>query len=288
MEHDRGYHSKPRKGTIVTEKIVVTLTGVPETLLIPLYLRALESQRADAMIKDDKAVEIVRKLDLDSSRFKLQKHDIVAIILRVREFDRFARDFVSAHPDGVVVHIGCGLDTRFERVDNGIVEWFDLDLYEVIELRRRLIGDESGRYHLLPYSVFDPAWIEKVGPLRPRPFLFIAEGVLPYFEEAQVKWLVRTLCSTFPGAEMVFDAHTPWVIWGDNLQLAFSRITARLQFALKHGRDVEQWNPGIRMLEEWHYYGTNEPRVRPFRFMYTIPFLRNSTGIFHYQFGASL
>jgi O-methyltransferase involved in polyketide biosynthesis len=239
------------------------------------------------MFKDDKAVDIVQKLDCDLSRFKLQKHDIVALVLRVREFDRFVRDFLTAHPDGVVVHIGCGLDTRFERVDNGRVEWFDLDLPEVIDLRRGLIGSESGRYHLLSCSVLDPTWIEKVSALHPRPFMFIAEGVLPYFEEAQVKWLVQTLYSKFPGAEMVFDAHAPWVIWGDNLQLAFSKISARLQFALKHGHDVEQWRPGIRMLEEWHYYGTDEPRVRPFRFLYNIPFLRNSTGIFHYQLGAS-
>lgn len=268
-------------------KLTVSLTGVPETLLIPLYQRAQESQLPDALVKDDKAVEIVRKLDLNTSRFKLQKHDIVALVLRVREFDRFARDFLTAHPGGVVVHIGCGLDTRFERVDNGRVEWHDLDLPEVIDLRRQLIGGEGGRYHLLPCSVLNPAWIEKVEALRPRPFLFIAEGVLPYFEEEQVRWLVKTLHSTFPGAEMVFDAHTPWVIWGDNLQLKFSKISARLQFGLKHGRDVEQWSPGIRMLEEWHYYSTDEPRVRPFRFMHTIPFLRNSTGIFHYQFGAS-
>ena len=267
-------------------RISPSLTGVPETLLIPLYYRAQETQRPDAMVKDDKAVEIVGQLDNDLARLKLQKHDIVALILRVREFDRFARNYLAAHPDGVVVHIGCGLDTRFERVDNSRVEWFDLDLPEVIDLRRRLIGGEGGRYHLLSCSVLDPAWIEKVRVLRPRPFLFIAEGVLPYFEETQVKWLVQSLHSTFPGAEMVFDAHTPWVIWGDNLQLKFSKISARLHFSLKHGRDVEQWSPGIRMLEEWHYYGTDEPRVRPYRFMYTIPFFRYSTGIFHYRLGS--
>ena len=130
------------------EKISPFLTGVPETLLIPLYHRAQETQRPDAMLKDDKAVEILGKLDFDPRRFKLQQHDVIGLVCRVREFDRFACDFLIAHPDGVVVHIGCGLDTRFERVDNGRVEWFDLDLPEVIELRRKLIGEENGRYHL--------------------------------------------------------------------------------------------------------------------------------------------
>jgi O-methyltransferase involved in polyketide biosynthesis len=152
-------------------------------------------------------------------------------------------------------------------------------------LRRKFYENEGKRHHLLPYSVFNPTWIEIVKRLRPRPFLFIAEGVIPYFEEMQIKELVLNLKDTFPGGEMVFDAHTPLVVWGDNLQLAFSKVSARLKFAVKHGSDVELWSPGIRLVEEWHYYGTDEPRVRPFRFMYTIPFLRNSTGIFHYQLG---
>ena len=269
----------------MTDKISLSLTGVPETLLIPLYYRATESQLPDAMLKDPKAEGIVKKMDYDFSKIKLQSHDVVALVCRVREFDRFTRDFLAAHPDGVVVHLGCGLDTRFERADNGRIEWFDLDLPEVIALRRQLIGHEGGRYHLISCSALDPAWMEQISALKPRSFLFIAEGVLPYFEEEQVKWLVKTLQSKFPNSDMVFDAHTPWVIWGDNLQLKFSKISARLRFGLKHGRDVELWGPGIKMLEEWHYYGTNEPRVRPYRFMYAIPFFRYSTGIFHYKLG---
>jgi O-methyltransferase involved in polyketide biosynthesis len=270
----------------MSEKISPTLAGVPETLLIPLYIRAKEAKRPDSMLKDEQAIEMVQRINYDFSRIKLQGHDELGLVLRVREFDRFARDFLAARPDGVVIHIGCGLDTRFERVDNGRVEWYDLDLPEVIELRRKLIRDEGGRYHLLDCSVFDPAWIEKVSALRPRPFLFIGEGIFPYFEAEQIKSLVLKLQAIFPNAELVFDAHTPWVIHTDNLQLLFSRMKARLRFALRHGRDVESWSPGIRMLEEWFYFGTDEPRVRPYRWMYSIPFLRKSTGIFHYQLGA--
>ena len=266
-------------------KFSVSLTGVPETLLIPLYIRAKESQRPDAMLKDDIAVAVVDQLDYDFTRIKLQRHDELAIILRLREFDRFARDFQTTHPDGVVVHIGCGLDTRFERMDDGRVEWYDLDLPNVIELRRKVIGEQRGRYHLVNISVFDPAWLELAHRHHPRPFLFLAEGVFPYFEEKQVRSLVRTLQSEFPNAELVFDAHTPFVIWADNLQLASSKVEARLHFALKHGRDVETWSSGIRLLEEWFYFTEDEPRIRPYRWVSRTPFIAKSTGIFHYQLG---
>jgi O-methyltransferase involved in polyketide biosynthesis len=93
-----------------------------------LYARARESQRPDAMIRDERAVEMVNQLAGDFSRLRMQRHDEIAVIMRMRKFDSHVHSFLARNPEGVVVHIGCGLDTRFERLDNGRVEWFDLDL----------------------------------------------------------------------------------------------------------------------------------------------------------------
>jgi O-methyltransferase involved in polyketide biosynthesis len=270
----------------MSTKIKPNLNDVAETLLITLYTRALESRRPDALIKDEQAVALVERLDCDFTRLKLQKHDAIALIVRTREFDRQACEFLARKPDGVVVHIGCGLDSRFERVDNGRVEWFDLDLPEVVELRQRLIGERGGRYHLLSGSVLEPAWVEAVSPYRQRPFLFLAEGVLPYFKADQVKGLVLVMRQRFPGAELVCDAHTPFVVWTDNLQLAFSGVKARLRWGLKHGKDVQAWGQGIVLLEEWFYFDRPEPRLEPYRWMRLIPLLGRSTGIFHYRLGS--
>jgi O-methyltransferase involved in polyketide biosynthesis len=269
----------------MTEKNLVNLKDVSETLLIPLYIRAKETQRPDAILKDEKAVAMVKQINYDFSRIKLAGHDELGIILRVREFDRFVRNFLDRHPESTVVHIGCGLDTRFERVDNGRVEWYDLDLPDVIDLRCKFIRVESERYHLLSCSVFDFSWMEVASKHRQRSFLFIAEGVFPYFEEAQIKSFVLNIRDTFPGAELVCDAHTPFVIFMDNLQLAFSKVEARMHWGLKHGKDMEDWGEGIHMLEEWFYFGSDEPRVRPYRWMRRIPLMGKSTGIFHYQLG---
>jgi O-methyltransferase involved in polyketide biosynthesis len=267
------------------DKASPILEGVSETLLITLYARARETQRPDAMISDKKAMEIVDQMKDGLLRFKLQGHDEVALILRVRQFDRIASRFLGNNPDAVVVHLGCGLDTRFERVDDGHVQWFDLDLPEVIDLRRRLIGGDEGRYHLVSASVFEETWLEAVSPYAGRAFLFIAEGVLPYFEEAEVKSLFIRIRDHFPGAELVCDAHTPFIIRTDNLQLALSGVKARLHWGLKQGRDVEKWGEGISMLEEWFYFDDAEPRMAPYRWMRLFPVLGKSTGIFLYRLG---
>ncbi|HLO32306.1 MAG TPA: class I SAM-dependent methyltransferase [Anaerolineales bacterium] len=267
------------------EKTLQSLAGVSETLLMTLYVRARESQRPDAMIKDEKAVAMVNQIDCDFSRLRMQRHDEIAVIMRMRKFDIYVRDFLLRNPEAVVVHIGCGLDTRFERVDNGRVEWFDLDLPDVIALRRKLTGNESQRYHLLATSVFEESWLEEVSQYKPGRFMFLAEGVFPYFEEAQVKSLFLKLRDRFPGSELVCDAHTPFVIWADNLQLAFAKVTARLQWSLKHGRDVEGWGEGLCLLDEWNYFEEDEPRLKAFRWARLIPPLAQSSGIFHYRLG---
>ena len=269
----------------MTEKIQQSLDGVSKTLLMTLYVRARESQRPDAMIHDDLAVEMVNKLDCDFSRLRMHRHDEIAVIIRMRKFDNHVRDFLKRNPDGVVVHIGCGLDTRFERVDNGRVEWFDLDMPDVIALRTKLIDPAKERYHLLAESVFNDYWLPEAEAFKPRPFLFIAEGVFPYFEESQLRALFLKLRDHFPGCEVVCDAHTPFVIWVDNLQLAYAGVEARLHWRLKHGCDVETWGPGIQMLDEWNYYADDEPALKAFRWVRMIPPLAKSSGIFHYRLG---
>ena len=156
----------------MSETKSLNLSGVAETLLIPLYSRAMESQRPDAMIKDEKAVALVTQMSLDFSRVRQIPMNELLKVMRImftREMDRYARDFLSRHPEAVVVHIGCGLDSRFERVDNGRVEWYDLDFPDVIELRRKFIGDEGERYHLLACSVLEDAWLEAVKVHSPAP-----------------------------------------------------------------------------------------------------------------------
>lgn len=281
-----------RMGTSVNQG----LSGVAETLLMTLYIRAMESQRPDALIKDEKAVALVtqRSYDFDRiRRVKMDDDDKVGVILRTLEFDRQVRDFLTRHPKAAVVHIGCGLDSRFERVAerNSQVEWYDLDLPEVIEQRRKFIGDERERYHLLAGSVFDTAWLDKVSAHQQRPFLFLAEGVLMYFEEAQVKSLVLMLRDHFPGAELVFDAFSPFLIRANNLRMAISGFGVRYHWGIWRGQEVEKWGSaspagaGICLLDEWGYFDRPEPRLDHIRWMRHIPLLARVMRVYHFQLG---
>jgi O-methyltransferase involved in polyketide biosynthesis len=128
--------------------------------------------------------------------------------------------------------------------------------------------------------------MQMVGPAARRAFLFLAEGVLPYFEPAQVRALVLTLQERFPGSELVFDGMTPLMLWLHNLELRTSRAGARLHWSLRHARELESWSPGLHLIEEWYYFDRPEPRLGASRIMRYIPALAKGVGIFHYRLGA--
>ena len=181
----------------------VELRGVEETLTIPLWARARATRRG-GLIDDPAAVELVERLRYDfESKLGHAKTMMPMLEVRAARFDQVVREFVDRHPDGAVVELGCGLDTRWERCGGGRVDWFDLDLPAVIELRRRYFEDGARRC-MLAASLQDTAWHEGVGP-RERPFLFVAEAVLYYLEPDAVARFIRSVSDRFPASSIVFD-----------------------------------------------------------------------------------
>ena len=148
---------------------------VQQTLFFPLLARARETERRRPLLRDQKAVELVRRIDFNAATFN-QSITTFLVVLRTMIFDWWVRQFLASHPGGTVVELGTGLNTRFERTDNGSVHWIDLDLPDTIELRRRFFAD-SGRRRMVAASVLDQDWMAAVRD-GPGPYFFAAEGVL--------------------------------------------------------------------------------------------------------------
>jgi len=161
----------------MTTGIKVTLTPEQETLLITLYAKA---QPDNPLLFDPTAQDILNKVDYDFARLHVPYKTVVLVCQRAKKLDTITRDFMAEHPGGVVLQLGCGLDTRFSRVDDGQVIWYDLDMPSVIELRRRFFT-ASERYHMLASSVTDLAWMDAIEPLG-GPVLVLAEGLLMYLD----------------------------------------------------------------------------------------------------------
>ena len=264
---------------------MANLPPVARTLLIPLAYRAVESRRRDPLVCDERAVALLHMFDVDLEELAGPSDlDRVLVLMRLRKFDHEARAFLAEHPHGIVVDIGCGLDTRFERVDNGTLEWFGLDLPEVIELRRTLLLD-GPRRHLIAHSALDFIWMDAL-PIDGRDMLFLAEGVLPYLEEEQVKRLVLALRDHFPGTDLVFDAVSTFSTRLHHYTHAgLKQMDVRICWSMDDSHCLEAWGDGIRLLEEWRYFDHGEPRLGWYNLLRFVSPLAKAGRIFHYRLG---
>jgi methyltransferase (TIGR00027 family) len=259
--------------------------GVSESSLIPLYFRAVESQAADPMIVDPVAVEIVDRLAYDFSTIDANGADRVFAIMRARQFDRYARAFLAKNRDAVVVDLGCGLDTRFARVDNGAMEWFGIDLPNVIECRRTLLK-EGVRCHLVASSLLDSRWMDLLPDDAGRARLFLAEGVFMYLEGREVRSLVKALAERFPGSALVFDGMSPLFVWLHNRQAILRRLDVLLRWGLRNPREPETWAPNVRLLDCWSYFDEPERRLGRLAWLRYVPGVRMGNVIVRCEIGA--
>jgi O-methyltransferase involved in polyketide biosynthesis len=248
IEHSRSSNTQNQSMT-VKEKIL--LSEAQETLLIPLYSKAVESRRPDPILVDDKAQEILASVEYDFTRLNIPRKTEVMVCMRAKKMDDITREFLSGHPKSVVLHLGCGLDSRYLRVDPREAEWYDLDMPEAIELRRKFYR-ETDTYHMIPSSVTDLNWIELIAP-RDRPVLVVAEGLFMYLKENDVKALVLILKDTFPECELSFDAFSVLTARSAGQHPSLRKTGAAIHWGIDDAREIERWADGIRLREEWFF-----------------------------------
>jgi O-methyltransferase involved in polyketide biosynthesis len=246
----------------------VRLGAVQETLFIPLAARARETQRKHPVLRDPKAVEMVRSIDYDAAKYGRGAGGLLTV-LRTAIIDFWVRSFLAAHPAGTVVEIGTGLNTRFERVDNGQVHWFDLDLPDTIDLRRNFFADTERR-RMIAASALDEDWLPAVARSR-GPYFFVADGVLVYLPEDQVMAMLARMAERFPGALLALDTYPKQTFDRQHRLAAKKGMDARWAWACDDPRSLERF--GLEVMESAAI--TRPPRAMrgqlPARYRYLMP-----------------
>jgi O-methyltransferase involved in polyketide biosynthesis len=246
----------------------VRLGAVQETLFITLAARARETQRKRPVLRDPKAVEMLRSIDYDAAKYGRGAGGSVTV-LRTAIIDFWVRAFLTGHPAGTVVEIGTGLNTRFERVDNGQVHWFDLDLPDTIGLRRTFFAD-TDRRRMVAASVLDEDWLPVVAQSR-GPYFFVAEGVLVYLPEDQVMAMLARIAEQFPGALIALDTYPKQTFDRQHRLAAKKGINAQWAWSCDDPRSLERF--GLEVVESAAI--TRPPRAMrselPARYRYLLP-----------------
>lgn len=222
----------------------VKFDGVMETLLITLYIRAKDAAGDTPVVNDQKAVEMVKKIDYDFSKFDSGIMSYYGVLARAKMMDDQARAFFSRNPQCTVVSVGCGLDTRFSRVDNGKIRWYNLDFPEVIE-QRKLFFEDHPRVRDIPKSALDPSWTQDV-ETNGQPLLIISEGMLMYLHEEEVARLLGILTHGFDSFEAHFDLLYKGLVNKGNYHDTVKKTGAQFNWGVKDGSEVVRLCPGLK------------------------------------------
>lgn len=166
------------------------------------------------------------------------------------------------------------MDTRICRVDNGILKWYDLDLPEVISIRRQFFS-ENERIRFISKSVLDSAWVSEINTSGR--VVIIAEGLLMYFTEENVAYIFGLLANHFPEAHMFFDViHTFFIN---------KKISSTFLWGIDNAKDVEKLDSRIKLIQSWSTGNLLKNRQPLFLKMFNfLPSTRNRSQILHIQF----
>lgn len=273
------------------EMTKVDMGGVSETLLLTVYFRAKESAREDGIIDDKFAEDWVSQMEYNFEKFDKDRLSVVGVSIRTEVLDEIVSRFVKENPNGIIVNIGAGLCTRFQRIDNGSVTWFELDVPEALDLRKKFVSPFPPRYRYIEKSAFDYTWLDDVAVVAGEndgKVLIVAEGVLMYFEESEVKELFRQIRTRFPKAEVVTDTMPKFSTkMSIKHHKSVSQTDARFKWGLGKTSELCSWNLGIEIIKEYSLFNRHTRRLGLISLLRFIPLGKRLARLIHFRFDDS-
>ena len=231
--------------------MTINLGDVETTALIPVAIKARESLRKNPRVRDDVAVEMVKTLGIDTAPFdKFMSHE--GVIARTVMLDRMVKDFIAKNPAAVIVNMGAGFDNRFSRVDNGSIFWFDLDLPDSIEVRKKVFPKQE-REEMISGSALEDSWCERVLSEIKKTnskVLFLAEGLFMYLTFEEIKKLLSVIKTNFQGGTLIAEQNNPLMVKNQKYHDTVKNTKAVFKSGTWSGQEIAALCPGMTLVEE--------------------------------------
>jgi O-methyltransferase involved in polyketide biosynthesis len=267
----------------------VRFTGEKATNLATLYGRALDYRSAHPILGDQAADDAVRRIDYDFTKIGISPDRAVSVVLRAKPIDDWTAEYLRDHPDAIVLHLGCGLDTRFQRLaPPETVHWYDVDYPEVIELREKLYDNAPNQTNI-GSSVTDPGWLGQVP--SDRPALIVAEGLTMYLKPETGTELFRRLVAKFPSGGLICDVFNRTAIKMQKINAPVRKAGATLYWGIDDPRELERCGLTLESSLDAAHWATPEVLARmgpitrfQLRMLKVFPALARTAHIVRYRF----
>jgi O-methyltransferase involved in polyketide biosynthesis len=229
------------------EQVTLEAQSIQATMLMPLWGRADGSRICPEILSDPVALRMIDRLDYDFSDIARSygEYGSVCCAVRARRLDDFIKAYLVGHPRASVVNIGAGLDTTFERVDNGQLHFYNLDLPDAAAYRLGLMPD-SERCTTIAQSWLDHSWMDEIEYIPSEGIVFIAGGVFYYLEEADVRRTVAEMARRFTGGRLFYDGCSKsGVKIANNKVRKAGNTGAQMHYYVKSEKDIRGWSEHI-------------------------------------------
>jgi O-methyltransferase involved in polyketide biosynthesis len=230
-------------------KFKIALTGVQETLMMTVSCKVEDGRLPHPILNDPWAGYVAAQVAYDFSKLQLRPVLWTTIALRARQLDAWTAAFLESHETATVVHLACGLDARAHRVEfRPTVRWIDVDLPNVIELRKKLLPSPQGDYSLVAASVTNEDWLKDIPADRPTAVVF--EGLTMYLSPQEGGSLISRSCAHFPSGELIFDC-TGWLTLRLQKGVIWLRSTgAKMVWSIDNPKAIEALHKGLMLKDD--------------------------------------
>ena len=260
-------------------------------MLSTLYLKALDADFDRPILGDRFAKDAIARLDFDWRELEITPRWAPLFTVRTAQYDIWVREFLAAHPECTVVHLGCGLDCRVFRIDPGPdVRWYDVDFPQVIALREQIYPSRPN-YQLIATPATEPSWLEQIP--ADRPTLLIAEGISMYLTEDEGIDLLRRFVDRFGTGELQIDFFNWLAIKSQKTQSLVRTSGSVLYWAVNSPQDILAKLPDIRLLSAATFFDastysrTGKGLQAAKRAVRLLPPLRKALQYHRYAFGSA-
>ena len=221
------------------------MDNVNKTLYIPLYGKAYVSQRG--MLLEDKKAEEIWKTEGFLLKGKAKSKWLAYNMgMRSAVFDEWTQQQMAQLPEAVVLHVGCGMDSRCLRVEAGQRQWFDVDFPEVIRERKRYFA-ETETYHMLASDIRKKDWLNRIP--EGKPAIIVLEGVSMYLQMPELKAVLQRWKKHFPEVRILMDTYTVFAAKATKFKNPINEVGVTQVYGFDNPRELEK-DTGLVFLQE--------------------------------------
>ncbi len=248
----------------------MNLESVEKTMLLTLYAKAKHSKDKNHKFYDSKAIEVISKVNYDFGIAEKDRFMQLGTIARTIVLDEMVTDYIKIHPNCTIVNIASGMDTRFNRLDNGKINWYNVDLENSANYRLKYIED-ADRVKTLAYSAMDPKWASEI--IIRKDVLFIVEGLTMYLNQKDVEDIINIIDANFDNCTVFMEIMPPISV-ENTKEESIEDANAKFIWGVEKGSELTKFNHNFKWIKDVNLFDGVNVYKPHYRIVTWLPILR--------------